>query len=104
MFGELIGNIFSSLMPVEAKLFLFEVTSHQVEAHVKCFGEFLAHVAGEYSVRGCIVSLDWSGWLRMDHFNQGRAYGNRLLAVEEDLTGSSLSGGCRDGADGLALC
>ena len=33
--GEVIGKIFSSLLPVEAKLFLLDVTLHPVEAHVK---------------------------------------------------------------------
>ena len=39
--GEVIGKIFSSLLPVEAELFLFDATSHPVEAHVKGFGAFL---------------------------------------------------------------
>ena len=40
LFGELIGKVFSSLLPVEAELFLIDATPHPVEAHVKCFGEF----------------------------------------------------------------
>ena len=103
VFGEVIGKIFSSLLSVEAKLFLLDATPHPVEAHVKFFGVFPAHVSGEYSVGGCVVSFDWSGRLRMAHFNQGGVYGNSLLAVEEDRTGFSLGGGCHDGADGLSL-
>ena len=49
VFGELIGKIFSSLLPVETELFLFDATLHPVEAHVKCFGVFPAHVDGEYA-------------------------------------------------------
>ena len=35
MFGEVIGHIFRSLLPVEAELFLLDEISHPVEAHVK---------------------------------------------------------------------
>ena len=52
---------------------------------------------------GCIISLDWSRWLQMAHFNPGRADGNSLLEVEEYRTGISLGGGCHNNADGLAL-
>ena len=58
---------------------------------------------GEYVAGGCGFSLDRSGRLQMAHFNQGRADGDRLLAVEEDRTGLGLGGGRHDGADGLAL-
>ena len=61
------------------------------------------HVAGEYAMGGFSVTFDWSGRLRMAHFNQGCAYGNILLAVEEDSTGFSFGGGCHDGVYGLAL-
>ena len=37
VFGEVIGKVSSSLLPVEAKLFLLDVTPHPVEAHVKLF-------------------------------------------------------------------
>ena len=103
VFGELIGNIFSSLLPVEAELFLFDTKLPSVEAPVKCFGSFPAHVSGEDAMGVCVVSLDWSGWLQMAHFNQVCADGNSLLAIEEDCTGLSLGGGCHDGAEGLSL-
>ena len=54
-------------------MFLLDVTSHLVEAHAKCFGAFPVHVAGEDSVGGCIVSIDWSGKLQMAHLNQNHA-------------------------------
>ena len=101
MFGEVTGKVFIYLLPVEAKYFLLDVTPHPFEAYVKCFGAFLAHVAGEDAMGGFTVSFYWSGRLRMDHFNQGYADGNSLLAVEEDCTGFSLGGGCHDGAYGL---
>ena len=82
VFGEVIGKIFSSLFSVEAKLFLFDLTLNPVEVHVKDFGAFPAHVAHENAVGGYVVSLDWSGRLWVAHFNQGRADGNSLLAVE----------------------
>ena len=84
-------------------MFLLDATPHPVEAHVKCFGAFPAHVAGEDSMGGFAVSFYWSGILRIDHFNKGCADGNSLLAVEEDHTGFSLGGECHDGADGLAF-
>ena len=82
IFSEVIYKVFSSLLPVEAKLFLLDATPHPVEAHVKCFGAFPAHVSVEYALGGFTVSFDWSGRLRMDHFNQCCAYGNSLLAIE----------------------
>ena len=68
-FGEVIGKIFSYILPVEAKLFLLDTTSHPFEAYVKCFGSFPAHVADEDAVGGCVVSFDWSGDLWMARFN-----------------------------------
>ena len=103
VFGEVIGNIFSSLLSVEEKLFLLDVTPHPFEAHVKCFGAFPAHISRDDSVGGFVVSFYWSWRLRMAHFNQGRADGSSLLAVAEDCTSFSLGGGCHEGADGLAL-
>ena len=101
VFSEVIGKVFSYLMQVESKLFLLDVTPHTVEAHVKCFGTFPAHVSSEDAMVGLAVSFYWSGRLRMTHFKQCCADGNSLLAVEEDLTGFSLSDGSHDGADGL---
>ena len=103
VFGEVIGKVFSSLLTVEAKSFLLDAIPHPVEAHVKCFGDFQVHVAGEDSMRGFAVSFYFSGRLMMTHLNQGRADGNSLLDVEEYRTGFSIGGGCHDGADGLAL-
>ena len=71
--------------------------------HVKGFGAFPAHVASEDAVGGYVVSLDWSGRLRVKHCNQGHADGNSLLDVEEDCTGLRLGSGCHDSADCLAL-
>ena len=61
VFGEVISKVFSSLLTVEAKLFLLDATSHPVEAYVKCFGVFPAHVSGVDAVGGCVFSLDCSG-------------------------------------------
>ena len=103
VFGEVIGKILSSLLPVEAELFLLDSTSHPVEAYAKLFGAFPEHVSSEDAVVGCNASLDRSRRLRMEHFNQVCADGNSLLAVEEDCTDLSLGSGRHDGADGLAL-
>ena len=103
MFGELISKILSYLLPIEAKLFLFDAASYPVEVQVQVFGAFPAHVSGEDAVGGFVVSINWGGRLRMDHSNQGRVDGNRFMAVEGDCISLSLGGGCHDGADGLAL-
>ena len=84
-------------------MFWLDATSHPVEAHVKCFGAFPAHVVGEDALGGCVFSLHWSGRLWMAYFNQGCADRNILLDVEEDSTSFSLGGGYHDGADGLSL-
>ena len=103
VFGEVIGKVFSSLIPVEANFFLVGVTPHPVEAYVKCFGAFPAYVAGEDAMGFFAVGFYWSGRLRMAHFNQGCADGNSMLAVEEYCNGFSLISGSHDGADGLVL-
>ena len=46
MFGEVIGKVFISLLPVEAELVLLDAGAHPVETHVKSFGALPAHVAG----------------------------------------------------------
>ena len=84
-------------------MFLLDKTPHPVEAHVKCFEAFPAHVAVEDAMGGFAVSFDWSGRLRMAHFNQGHVYRNSLLAVEEDCTSFRLGGRCHDSADGMEL-
>ena len=80
--GGLIGKVFSSLLPVEAALVLLDTAAHLVEAHVKSFGALPTHVAGEDSVGGCAVGLDWCGRFWVAHFDEGRADGNILLSVE----------------------
>ena len=58
MFSEVIGRVFSSLLPVEAKCFLLDATPHPVEPHVKYFGAFPAHVSGKDAMGGFTVSFD----------------------------------------------
>ena len=70
VFDDIMGNIFRFLLPLEAD-FLFDVTLHPVEAHVKGFGAFPEYVASEDAVGGCVVSLDWIGQLRKGPFQSG---------------------------------
>ena len=74
--GELIGKVFSSLLPVEAELVLLDAAAHPAEAHVKSFGALLAHVAGEDAVGGRAVGLDLGGRLQVAQFDEGRVDGN----------------------------
>ena len=62
---EVIGKVFSSLLPVYLELVLFDASVYPVEAHVKSFGALPAHVAGEDAVGVCAVGLDWDGRLRV---------------------------------------
>ena len=101
--GEVIGKVFSSLLPVEAELVLLDVAAHPVEAHVKSFGALTAHVAGEYSVVGRAVGNDWGGWLRVAHFDEVCVDSNSLMAVEEYCSSFGLGSGSHDGADGLTF-
>ena len=101
--GEVIGKVFSSLLPVEAKLVLIDASAHPVEANAKIFGALPEHVSGEDAVGGRDVGLDWSGRLRVDHFDEGRADGNSLLDVEEYHSSFGLGSRIHDGADGLTF-
>ena len=67
--GEVIGKVFSYLLPVESKLVLLDTAAHPLEAHVKSFGSLPEHVAGEYAVGGCAVGIDWGGRLWVAHFD-----------------------------------
>ena len=100
---ELIGKVFGSLLPVHTELILLDAAAHPVESHVKGLGEFPAHVAGEDDVGGCAVGLDRGGRLQVSHFDEGCAYGNSLLAVEENRSSFGFRGGSHDGADSLTF-
>ena len=101
LLSEVIGKVSSSLLPVQEELVLFDEAVHPVEVHVKIFGALPAHVAGKNSVGGRTVVLDWGGRLWVAHFDEVRADGNSLLAVEEDCSSFGLGGGSHDGTDGL---
>ena len=102
--GEVISKVFSSFLPVKAELVLFDAAAHPVEAHVKSLGALPAHFAGEDAVGGRTVGLDWGGRLQVSHFDEGRADGNSLLAVEENCSSFGLRGGIHESADGLKFC
>ena len=101
--GEVISKVFGSLLPVQVELILFDLSAHPVESHVKGLGEFPAHVAGEDDVGGCAVGLDRGGRLQVSHFDEGCAYGNSLLAVEENRSIFGFRCASHDGADGLTF-
>ena len=103
MLGELIGKVFSSLLPIQAELILIDAAAHPVETHVKGFGALPAHVAGEYYVGGCSVGFDRGGRLQVDHFDEGCVDGDILMAFEENRSSFGFRGGSHDGADGLTF-
>ena len=45
--GELTGKVFSSFVPVQTELVLFDAAAHPVETHVKSLGVLPSDVAGE---------------------------------------------------------
>ena len=101
MLGDVIGRVFSSILPVQAKFILLDAAVHPVESHVRGLGEFPAHVSVEDAVGGQAVGLDWGGRLRVAHFDEGRADGNSLMDVEDNCSSFGLRGGSHDGVDGL---
>ena len=103
MLGELIGKVFSSLLPVQAELILLDAAAHPVEMHVKGFGSLLAHVTSEDAVGGRAVGYDQGGRLRVTHFDEGCADGKILLAVEENRSSFAFCSGSHDGADSLTF-
>ena len=103
MLGELISNVFGSLLPVQAELFYYYLAAHPVESHVKGLGAVPAHVAIEDAVGGCAVGLDRGGQLRMSHIGEGCADGDSLMVVEKNCTGFCFRGGSHDNADGLTF-
>ena len=68
MLGEVIGKVFSSFLPVQAELVLFDAAAHPLETNVKSLGALLEHVVGEDYVGGRTVGIDWGGQLRVAHF------------------------------------
>ena len=103
MLGEVLGKVFSSFLSVQAELVLFDTAAHPAETHVESPGVLPGHVAGEDSVGGCAVGLHWGWRLRVAHFDEGRAYGNILLDVEENRSSFGLCGRSHDSADGLTF-
>ena len=73
--GKVIGNIFSSLFPVQSELVLLGAAAHPVETHIKIFRALSAHIAVEDAVGGCAVCFDQGGKLWVAHFNEGCADG-----------------------------
>ena len=70
MLGEVTVKVFSSFMPVQIELVLFDAEAHPVETHVKSLGALLAHVSSEDSVGGRAVGLDWGGQLWVAYVNE----------------------------------
>ena len=101
--GELIGKLFSSLLPVQAELVLLDRAAHPMETHVKSFVALWAHVAGEDAVGGCAVRFDQGGKLQVAYFDEGRVDGNSLLEVEENCSSFDFRRGIHDSADGLTF-
>ena len=101
MLCEVFRKVFSSFLPVQAELVLFNEAAHPLETHVKNLGALPAHVADEGAVGGRDIGLDWGGRLRVAHFYEDRADGNSLLDVEENHSSFCLHGRSYNGADGL---
>ena len=80
--GELIRKFFIYFLLVQAELVLFDAAAHQLETHIKILGTISAHIAGEDSLGGCAVGIDWGGRLWVSHFDEGCVDGNNLLDVE----------------------
>ena len=91
--GEVIGKVFSSLLPVQAEMVLLDVAAHPVESHVKGFGALPAHVSVEDIIGDRVVCFDRGGRLRVAHFDEGCADGYILLAVEENHSSFGFRGG-----------
>ena len=85
-------------------MILLDVASHPVGYHVKGFGVFLAHIAGDDAVGGRAVSLDRGGRLWVDHFDEDCADGNSLLSVEENRFSFGFRGRSHDSADSFTFC
>ena len=82
---------------------MVDAAEHPLETDAKGIVALPEHVAGEYSVGGCAVSLDRVGRLRVAHSDEGCADGNNLLTVEENYYSFGFCGGSHDGADGLTF-
>ena len=74
--GEVVSHVEYAFSPDEIELTLFYSVTDPVKAHVKGFGEFLAHGCCEYAFCCFVVSIAWcaSFWLRMAELDDGDAY------------------------------
>ena len=82
---------------------LLDEAAHPVETHVEIVGALPAHVAREGAVGGRVVGFDRSRRMWVAYFDEVRAGGNILLAVEENRSSFGFRGGIHDGADGLTF-
>ena len=103
MLGDVIGRVFSSILPVQAELILLDVAAHPVKMYVKGFGALPANVASEDAVGGRAIGFDQGGRLWVAHLYEGCADGDGLLALEENCSSFGFHGGIHDSADGLTF-
>ena len=81
--GEIIGEIISALLPMDAKLALSDTIAYPIESHVNGPRSALFDGVVGNSIGDCIVSLDWGGWLGPSHFFEGGSNGATFLPVGE---------------------
>ena len=103
MFGEVVGQVFDALLPVNFKLLLCHAIAEPVESHIPGFGATLAHVGSGELKSSRVISFDGCWWLGMIECDEGVAEWNCSLAIVEDAERLRLGSGCNNWLDAGTL-
>ena len=101
MFSEVVGQIVSTVSPVDIELPLFDAVFDPVKTHIHCFGSSLFDGVVGNAGGASVVSLDGGGGLRMTRVGQdGTQHGGLFAVVEQSTQFGFSSGRENDGHDG----
>jgi hypothetical protein len=70
MLCEVVRKVGFSRAPINSELALRFLIAEPIEAHVHRLHLLGLNLIVNYSLRRCVIGLDWGAWLRMAHFGE----------------------------------
>jgi hypothetical protein len=90
--GEVVGQVFVTTVPKNAKVVLLDPVLDPVKPHVHGFGPFLFKGVVRDSRSGGVIHLDGCGWLWVAHFEERHAKAAGFLCIM--MQGAQFGFGC----------
>ena len=78
---DIVSQVGSSSLPVSVDSVFIDFAANPKELHVHGFGLFWLHGVRD-NAKGCVVNLDWSGWLGMTHFFKKVLMENGFMGID----------------------